>query len=109
MQTIDDGAEVTVAGYLSQSPGDIDAGIPQEAENVVEAAGDGIVHADLLVPLRPAGACTDLTRTVRIQIAVVGTELQAARDVAGAHREQRAICKETAAGGIGDRRRVLCA
>src|SRR5580692_2394457 len=109
MQTVADAAEITVAGYLSQPPGDIDAGFTKEAENVVKTAGERKVHADLLVPLRAGGACTGLTGTGRIQIAIVGTELQAARDVTGAHREQRAICQETAATGIGDRRRVLAA
>src|ERR1700729_1144063 len=109
MQTIADGAEITVAGYLSQPPGDIDADITKDAENVVKTAGERIVHADLLVPLRAGGACTDPTGTARIQAAIVATELQAARDVTGAHLEQRAVCQETAATGIGDRRRVLAA
>src|SRR5579871_6094839 len=109
MQTIANGAEITVAGYLSQPPGDIDADITSEAENVVDTAGERIVHADLLVPLRAGGARTDATGTSRIQIAIVGSELQAARDVTGRHLEKRAICQETAGTGIGDRRRILLA
>src|SRR5580698_8597424 len=109
MQTVANGAEITVAGYLSQPPGDIDAGITKEAENVIKTAGERIVHADLLISLRAGGAGTDLTRTGRIQITEVGTELQAARDATGGHLEQRAVCQEIAATAIGNRGRVLAA